>query len=62
MDKFHRIAYSIADRGGRSYWTRVGVTMLNKDGSETVLLDALPLGRLVLQEAKKVQDAIEENQ
>ena len=42
-----RQVFAIADRNGRSYWTRVGAAFTNQDGSETVLLDALPVsGRL----------------
>jgi hypothetical protein len=54
----HRIAYSVTDlpsQNGerRNRWHAVGVSFLNKDGSETVLLDATPLsGKLILQVPK----------
>lgn len=60
---YHRVVYSITDKDSdRSYWTRIGVTRLNKDGSESVLLDALPLGRMIIQDPKKVDEEIERNQ
>ena len=31
------------DRGEKTYWTKVGSAFVNRDGSTTVLLDALPL-------------------
>lgn len=60
MAQVHRIAYAVSEAGSRpdeaqtkSYWTRVGVTFLNRDESETVVLDAIPVnGRLVLQKPK----------
>ena len=42
-----RQVFAIAERNGKSYWIRVGAAFTNQDGSETVLLDALPVnGRL----------------
>jgi len=37
--------FTVVDRegGGRSYWTRVGSARVNRDGSMTVTLDALPV-------------------
>ena len=42
-----RQAFAIAQRNGKSYWIRIGAAFTNQDGSETVLLDALPVnGRM----------------
>ncbi|HUK56106.1 MAG TPA: hypothetical protein VLY20_05565 [Nitrospiria bacterium] len=38
-----RHVFTVVDRGGKSYWIRIGAAFGNYDGSETVLLDALPL-------------------
>lgn len=38
-----RHVFTVVDRGGKSYWVRIGAAFGNYDGSETVLLDALPL-------------------
>ncbi|HET9955613.1 MAG TPA: hypothetical protein VFQ61_13960 [Polyangiaceae bacterium] len=38
-----KIAYVIAQRGGRNYWNRVGVAFLNNDGSLNVKLEAVPV-------------------
>ena len=52
MSKPHREVYTTiagasADHKGR--WVKIGATFLNKDGSESVLLDALPVnGKLQL--------------
>ena len=39
--------FTIVERNGKSYWVRIGTAFTNKDGSETVYLDALPVnGRM----------------
>ena len=57
----HRIAYAVTQPDNQdddARWKPAGVTFLNKkDGSETVLLDTLPLsGKLVLQVPKEKDD------
>lgn len=37
-----KVVYSIAERNGRSYWTRVGAAFENQDGSLNVHLEAMP--------------------
>lgn len=64
MANINRVAYAVSESSSKndddepkSYWTKVGVTFLNKDGSETVVLDAIPVnGRLVLQEPKRGEE------
>ena len=59
--EIHRIAYAVTDvpaangeRSNRNRWHQVGVSFLNRDGSETILLDALPLsGRIIMQLPKR---------
>ena len=34
--------YTMTERDGRTYWTRVGTGFVNKDGSITLRLEALP--------------------
>lgn len=38
-----RHVFTVVDRSGKSFWVRIGAAFGNYDGSETVLLDALPL-------------------
>ncbi|MEZ4219525.1 MAG: hypothetical protein R3B13_01260 [Polyangiaceae bacterium] len=38
-----KIAYVITERDGRSYWNRVGVAFVNRDGSLNVKLEAMPV-------------------
>jgi hypothetical protein len=39
--------FAITERGDKSFWTKVGVAYVNRDGSVNVQLDALPVsGRL----------------
>ena len=59
MATIHRIAYAVADGAqddeGKSStrWNRIGVSFLNKDDSETVFLDALPVnGKIILRKPK----------
>jgi hypothetical protein len=40
----YKVCYVINERNDKSYWTRVGVAFINKDGSLNVKLDALPIG------------------
>jgi hypothetical protein len=38
-----KVVFTVVDRGpGKSFWTRVGVGFVNRDGSITLRLDALP--------------------
>lgn len=38
-----KVVYTITERGDRSYWTKIGVAYLNRDGSLNVKLDAVPV-------------------
>lgn len=38
-----RTVLAITERDGRTYWTRIGVAFVNRDGSITVRLHALPV-------------------
>lgn len=42
-----KVAYVITERGDRSFWNRIGVAFLNRDGSINVKLDALPLSGML---------------
>lgn len=57
----HRVAYAVEDVEGKddSRWTRIGVSFENKDGSETILLAALPIsGKLILQKPKEEDPSV----
>ncbi|MBI5532562.1 MAG: hypothetical protein HY898_07595 [Deltaproteobacteria bacterium] len=38
-----KIVYTITERGERSYWTRIGVAYVNRDGSLNIKLEAVPV-------------------
>lgn len=38
-----KICYSISQSGDRSFWTRIGVAFVNRDGSLNVKLNCLPV-------------------
>lgn len=38
-----KIVYIITENKGKSFWNRVGVAFVNRDGSLNVKLDALPI-------------------
>lgn len=64
MAAIHRIAYTVAERtnkgrsASKSWWVKIGASFLNKDGSETIYLDALPLnGKIVLQQPTEKPEA-----
>ncbi|WP_394823235.1 hypothetical protein [Pendulispora albinea] len=46
-----KIAYTVSERQGRSFWTRIGVGYINRDGSINIRLDAMPVsGNLQLRD------------
>ncbi len=52
--KSPRQVFTIAERNGKSYWIKIGAAFVNQDGSEAVLLDALPVnGRIQIRDAHK---------
>jgi hypothetical protein len=39
-----KVVWTVVERGqGKSFWTRVGVGFVNRDGSLTLRLDAIPM-------------------
>lgn len=43
-NKTMKVVWTVVDRGqGKSFWTRVGVGFVNRDGSITLRLDAIPM-------------------
>ena len=57
MATIHRVAYTVGERPGKgrqkakAWWLKIGVTFLNKDDSETIFLDALPVnGKIILRQ------------
>jgi hypothetical protein len=46
-----KAVYTIVERAGKRHWLRVGVAFVNRDGSLTVRLDAVPItGQLHIRE------------
>ena len=46
-----KTVFTITERNGRSFWTRIGVGFVNGDGSLNLRLDAIPLnGNLQVRE------------
>jgi hypothetical protein len=47
-----KVVWTVVDRGqGKSFWTRVGVGYVNRDGSLSLRLDAIPMsGNLQVRE------------
>ena len=54
-----KAVFTVVDRGaGRSYWTRVGIGFVNRDGSITLKLDAIPVnGTLQVRDWESREDA-----
>jgi hypothetical protein len=49
-----KIAYSMTERDGKTYWSRIGIAFVNRDGSISVNLEALPVsGRLQLRDEEE---------
>jgi hypothetical protein len=53
-----KAVFTIVERGaGKSFWTRVGVGFVNRDGSITLKLDAIPInGTLQVREWESRDD------
>jgi len=52
-NRTYRIVYTIVERRGRKFWLRIGASFRNSDGSENVLLDAMPTnGQLQIREVR----------
>ncbi len=51
-----RIAYTVTERGERTYWTRIGVAFTNRDGSISVKLEALPVSGVLCLRSQKPED------
>jgi hypothetical protein len=53
-----KAVFTMVDRGGgKSHWTRVGVGFVNRDGSITIKLDAIPVnGTLQVREWESRED------
>ena len=53
------IAYSVTERGEKSFWTRIGAAWQHKDGEGLNLtLDLIPVsGRIVLRPRPPAEDA-----
>jgi hypothetical protein len=58
-----KAVFTVVDRGaGKSYWTRVGVGFVNRDGSITLKLDALPTnGTLQVREWESREEGARRN-
>ena len=42
-----RHVFTVVERNGKSFWIKIGAAFTNYDGSESVILDALPVnGRM----------------
>jgi hypothetical protein len=38
-----KIVFAVTEKGERSFFTKIGVAFVNRDGSLTVRLDAMPM-------------------
>ncbi len=38
-----KVVYTVVERGGKSFWVKVGIGGVNKDGSINLKLDAVPV-------------------
>jgi len=49
-----RQVFTISERNGKNYWIKIGASFTNKDGSDSVYLDALPVnGRMQIRTVEK---------
>ena len=49
--KASKVVYTVVERTGSKFWLRLGLAFVNRDGSLSVRLDALPVsGQLVIRD------------
>jgi len=54
-----KMAYVITERGGKSYFNRVGIAFVNGDGSLNVKLEAMPIsGELHIRDYVPREDSV----
>lgn len=57
-----KVVYTVQKRAKRNLWLRVGTAFVNRDGSLTVRLDALPLsGTLIIRDPDPKDSPSEES-
>lgn len=57
-----KVVYTVQERAKRNLWLRVGTAFMNRDGSWTVRLDALPLsGTLIIRDPDPKDSPSEES-
>ena len=44
-----KVLWMITERGDRSFWTRIGVGSVNRDGSVNLTIDAMPMRGATIQ-------------
>lgn len=42
-----KVVYTVVERSQKSFWVRIGAAFVNRDGSLTVKLDALPVNGML---------------
>lgn len=53
----YKVVYTVVTRGNRTQWVRLGLAFVNRDGSLTVKLDALPMnGELQIRDPRPGPD------
>ena len=52
-----KVVYTVIERSQKSFWVRIGAAFVNRDGSLTVKLDALPVnGMLQIRDPQPPRD------
>ena len=60
MSSKMKIAYVITKRENKSFWNRIGVAFLNRDGSINVRLEAIPVnGELQIRDYVPKEEPVE---
>ena len=44
-----KVLWMITERGDRSFWTRIGIGNVNRDGSVNLVIDAMPIRGATIQ-------------
>ncbi len=57
-----KVVYTVQERAKRKLWLRIGTAFVNRDGSLTVRLDALPLsGTLIIRDPDPKESVSQES-
>lgn len=58
-----KVVFTVVERNGKSFWVRIGIGAVNRDGSINLKLDAVPVnGSLQIRDYEPYEDRLSERE